>query len=249
MNPPVMTLGERWPDHFLAGINWIHRLGSPANARIVPKSDPTPEILVRALQAIANGRFETSDDLLIGNPPKPALVSVPPPLSPETDYLLIGLNAESARGRFASLPSGGVVFEDPIWALLAAHAVSRKDRAPVAVPCARDDQDLWEHVLVLAGAIEERRYRPEDFFEPIEDWIPPSRAPRFELLTVSSEQLAALRLRGIQALKVSRPPKFFELYQPSIRRPGEEKDSHPASDVDSGRTNTVSPLGRTSLVS
>ena len=220
MNPPTMTLGQRWRDHFLAGITGIHGLESPANAGIVPRSAATPEMLVHTLQAIADGRFETIDDFQIGNPPVPALVSVPPPLSPEADYLLIGLNAETARGRFASVPSGGVVFEDPIWALLAAHAVSRKDRTPVAVPCARDNQDLWERVLLVASAIEERRYQPEDFFETIEDWIPPSRVPRFELLTVCSEQVAELRRRGVQALKVSRPPKFFELYQPPSKRAG-----------------------------
>ncbi len=165
MNPPVMTLGESWRDHFLAGITGIHSLASLADAGIVPKSDPTPETLVRTLQTIADGRFETTGDIKIGNPPVPALVSVPPPLSPEADYLLIGLNAETARGRFASVPSGGVVFEDPIWALLAALAVSRKDRTPVAVPCARDNQDLWERVLLVASAVEERCYQPEDFFE------------------------------------------------------------------------------------
>jgi hypothetical protein len=223
MNPPVMTLGERWLDHFLAGIAWVHGLESLSNGGIVPKSDPTPEMLVHTLQAIASGCFKTSDDFQSGNTPKSALVSAPPSLAPETDYLLIGLNAETARGRFASLPSGGVVFEDPIWALLAAHAVSRKDRVPVAVPWARDDQDLWERIVLVASAIEERRYQPEDFFGPIEDWVPPSRAPRFEWLTVRSEQLAALRRRGIQALKVATPPKFFELYQPPIRPDGREK--------------------------
>jgi hypothetical protein len=159
----------------------------------------------------------TSDHFRVGNPGKPMLVSVPPPLSPETDYLLIGLNAETARNRFASLTTGGVVFEDPIWALLAAHAISLslKDQPRVAVPRARDEKDLWKRVLVVAGAIEQGRYQAEDFFGPIAGWVPPSETPKFELLAVSAEQITALRARGLQALKISRPPKFFELYQPS----------------------------------
>ena len=142
------------------------------------------------------------------------LACVPPPLLPEADYLLIGLNAETARSRFASSTTGGVVFEDPLWALLAAHAVSLKIQPQGAVPRARDANDLWKRVLQVAAAIEQGRYKPEDFFAPIEGWISPSQTPKFELLTVSTEQITALRARGVQSLKISRPPKFFELYQP-----------------------------------
>ena len=172
--------------------------------------------MVRNLQAIASGCFRISDDFHVGQPPKRVLVSKPPPLLPETSYLMIGLNAETQRSRFTSSPIGGVVFEDPIWALLAAHAVSRKDQPCVAIPTARDATDLWNRVLAVADAFEERCYQPEDFFGPIEGWIPPSTTPRFELLTVHSEQIVALRTRGIQALTISRPPKVFELYQPQI---------------------------------
>jgi hypothetical protein len=217
MKEPCLTLGERWLDHYLAGITWIRCLTDRPNARADSgsDSDSTPETLIRVLQGVAIGRLDGAEYFRTGNLGKPALVSVPPPLSPETDYLLIGLNAETARSRFANLTTGGVVFEDPIWAFLAAHAVSLglKDQRWLAVPRARDEEDLWKRVLLIASAIEESHYQPEDFFGPIEGWIPPSETPKFELLTVSTEQLTALRARGVQALKTSRPPKFFELYQ------------------------------------
>jgi hypothetical protein len=218
MNRPVMTLGERWRDHYLTGIAWIQSLSGCVDVWAAPKSDPTPEDLIQVLPALASGCLRISDDFLAGQPPNLALVSVPPRLSPEADYLLIGLNAETPRSRFTSALIGGVAFEDPIWALLAAHAVSRKDQPPVAVPSAQDATDLWNRVCLVASAIEEHHYRPEDFFGPVEGWIPPSTIPRFELLIVGGEQVAALRSRGRQALRISRPPKVFELYQPPTSR-------------------------------
>jgi hypothetical protein len=214
MDTPVLTLGERWRDHYLTGIAWIQSLSGRVDVWTAPKSEPTPENLIRVLQALASGGFRISDYFQAGQPPKPALVSVPPLLSPETDYLLIGLNAETPRSRFTSAPIGGVAFEDPIWALLAAHAISRQDPPRLAVPMARDAMDLWNRVRRAASVIETHHYQPEDFFGAIEGWIPPSTLPRFELLTVGGEQMAALRSRGRQALTVSRPPKVFELYQP-----------------------------------
>jgi hypothetical protein len=229
MNTPDLTLGERWRDHYVTGITWIQSLLGCADVWVAPKSEPTPETLIRVLQALASGCFRISDDFQVGQPPKPVLVSVPPLLLPGTDYLLIGLNAETPRSRFTSSPIGGVVFEDPIWALLAAYAVSRKDQPRVAIPRARDATDLWNRVLAVADAIEKRRYQPEDFFGPIEGWIPPSKMPKFELLSVRSEQIAALRTRGIQALWISRPPKVFELYQPPIgtQGPGPKRSGNP----------------------
>jgi hypothetical protein len=218
MNTPVMTLGKRWVDHFLTGVMWIQSLSAREDDWAGPKSDPTPETLVRVLQALGTGTFQASDYFRAGNPPKATLVSAPPPLLPETDYLLIGLNAQTTRSRFVSVSTGGVIFEDPLWALLVAHAVSQKDRPPVAVPEAIDSVDLWRRVLLVADAIEEHCYQPENFLGPIEGWVPPATMPKFELLTVSSEQIAPLRARGIQALRVSRPPKFFELYQPPKSR-------------------------------
>jgi hypothetical protein len=242
LNTPVMTLGERWLDHYLAGITWIQSLMGRAEARTEPRSDPTPVGLVRVLQALAGGRLRTTDEFPLGKSSQPTLVSTPPPLLPEADYLLIGLNAQTARSRFASLSTGGVVFEDPLWALLVAHAISRHDRSPVAVPKARSSEDLWERVFLVARAIEECRYQPEDFFGPIEGWLPPSNMPKFELLTVGSDQIAALRARGIQALKISRPPKLFELYQPPLSTRGLGQGGSYWGDVpvSSGETGTES---------
>jgi hypothetical protein len=216
MNTPVLTLGESWRDRYLTGIAWIRSLMGRSNVSVEPKSEPTPESLIHDLQALVRGDFRIPDDFEIGQPIKSGLIGKPPPLLPETDYLLIGLNAETARGRFVSSPAGGVVFEDPIWALLVAHGLSREVRPLLAIPKASNSEDLWERVLLIARAIEERRYQPENFLAPIEAWLLPSKTPRFELLTVRSEQVAALRMRGVQALTNSRPPKVFELYQPPI---------------------------------
>jgi hypothetical protein len=57
MKKPCLTLDERWLDHYLAGITWIHSLSGRPNAHTEPESDSTPETLVQVLQGIAVGRL------------------------------------------------------------------------------------------------------------------------------------------------------------------------------------------------
>ena len=86
MNTPVMTLGERWRDHYWTGISWIQSLLGCGDVGAAPKLEPTPETLLGVLQALAGGGCGISDNFQVGQPPKPVLVSEPPPLLPETDY-------------------------------------------------------------------------------------------------------------------------------------------------------------------
>jgi hypothetical protein len=213
MDSPGMTLAARWRDHCLTGTAWVQSLLRREDVPTSLKPETMPDAIPRVLNAIAAGTFSSRDFFQTeGQRVKPGIFIKPPELEPNSSYLLIRLNAETARGRFVSSPVGGVVFEDPIWALLAAHALSVADKPQVAVPRAKDNGDLWAQIGQLEASIESGRYDPRLFFGPIEGWIQPDRSPRFELITVSSEQLAGLRSRGIQTLKISTPPRFFELF-------------------------------------
>jgi hypothetical protein len=170
--------------------------------------------LLRILQEVLEDRYHHDDHFAAGGPPKPTVVARPPDLVPDKEYVLFGLNALTTRGEFVSLPAGGLAFEDPAWALLTANTAARNARPRLAVPRARDADDLWRRLTKVDAAITGGAFKPEDFFGPILGWIPPATQPRFELLTVSGDQAHALRTRGNQALKVSRPPKYFELYEP-----------------------------------
>lgn len=215
----TLTLGPRWADHYLSGTMLLHVLlgYSPA---ITPKVPPTPETLCQVLQDVAAGVYVPDKYFKPGPATWPPFASAPPLLMPGRSFVLVGLNASTSRGQFVSVPAGGVAFEDPLWAILAAHAASKKFR--VGLPLARDNEDLWRRTVVVAEAVRHGNYKPNDFLAVTEGYIAPEDAPKFTLLLVETVQIEALRARGLQSLKVP-TPKFYELFQPPAGAAHERK--------------------------
>lgn len=215
----TLTLGQRWADHYLSGMMLLHILlgHSPA---ITPKAPPTPETLLDALQDVAAGVYSPDKYFKPGPASWPPLVSAPPPLAPGGRYALVGLNASTTGGQFVSVRTGGVAFEDPLWAIFAAHAAAKKFR--VGLPLARDNEDLWRRTVVVAEAVRQGNYKPGDFLAVTDGYIAPEDAPKFTLLSVETVQIEALRARGLQSLKVP-TPKFYELFQPPAGAAHERK--------------------------
>lgn len=209
MNVP-MTLGERWQDHYLIAITMVHLLRHH-DVAVVPKEQPTLEQLTTILRDIATNRYQPSVYFKPGPKPQLSLISKAPELSSGKNYTLIGLNALTARGEFVSVANGGVVFEDPFWAILGAHAVGSSTSPTVGIPRAKDNNDLWRRTLVVKE-VQPSSYQPQSFFGPIKGLIPPATSPNFELLSVDYDQIAALRSRGMQSLRVSDSLRFFELF-------------------------------------
>jgi len=206
----TFTLGQRWIEQYVSGMMLLHSLLGQEVA-IKPKAPPTPETFVKVLGEIAAGTYDSSRYFEPGPPAQLVLITNPPPVDPKERYLMVGVNTETMRSQMMSVGTGGTAFEHPVWAIFAAHALSGKP--PLAVPLATSNEDLWQRLDGLASAVRARRYKPEDFFGPIEGLYPPGAKLRFTLLTVPAEQIPPLRKRGMQALRVSVPPQFFELFQ------------------------------------
>lgn len=214
MPASMLTVGERWRDYYVAGMTLLHILLGH-DVAVAPKGEPTPDTLLQVLRDVAGGRYQPANYVSVhpGGAPRLALLPQPPALVPGTEYLLIGLNALTARGQFVSVRTGGIVFEEPIWAMLAAHAVSTTNNPRLALPKAKDHEQLWKNLALVVNAVRQGTYKSQDFFAPIVGFVPPAVAPEFTLLSVAADQLLSLRIRGAQALKVTTPPTFFELFK------------------------------------
>lgn len=206
----TFTLGQRWIEQYVSGMMLLHSLLGQEVA-VAPKIPPTPEMFVKVLGEIAAGTYNSGRYFQPGSQGQPVLITTPPPVDPKERYWLIGLNTETERSQFMSVETGGTAFEDPVWAIFAAHALSQK--LAVGVPLAAGNDDLWRRLDELVSSIRARRYRSEDFFASIEGFYPPGAKPHFQLLNVPGDQIPALQQRGMQALRVSVPPRFFELFQ------------------------------------
>lgn len=214
MPASMLTLGERWRDHYLARMTLLHILLGH-DVAVSPKGDPTPETLLQILRDVAGGSYQPTNYFSVnpGGAPRFSLFPQAPALAPGTDYLLISLNALTARGQFVSARTGGIVFEEPMWAILAAHAISTMNNPRLALPKANDHEQLWKNLALAVNAVRQGTYKPQDFFGPTAGFVPPAMAPEFALLSVAADQLLSLRTRGAQALKVTTPPTFFELFK------------------------------------
>jgi hypothetical protein len=203
------TISQYWVQQYLCGIMFFHFL-SGYDLNIVPKTEPTPETLVFVLQDIVEGKYEPSKYFKSSNAAQTSFVSEAPPLPPKNLFALIHLNASTARSQFVSVPDGGILYEDPIWAILAAHAISMN--TSVAVPIAQGNQELWKNLPLLKKAVMEKTYKPQEFFGSINGFIPSGSSAKFGLLVVESDKIQALRERGVQSLMAQDGLRFFELF-------------------------------------
>jgi len=203
------TLGPHWVQQYLCGIIFFHSL-SGYDLNIAPKTEPTPETLVLVLQDIVEGKYEPSKYFKSSNAAQICFVSEVPTLLADNLFVLVHLNVSTARSQFISVPDGGILYEDPIWAILAAHAISMKSSA--ALPIAKGNQELWKNLSVLKKAIMEKTYKPQEFFGSVKEFIPSDSSAKFELLVVESDKIQALRDRGTQSLMAKDGLRFFELF-------------------------------------
>ena len=211
MNDLSLTLGQAWVDQYLYGIFLLHILIGNDVSLISPKTEVSLQAFTEVLQEISSGVYNPATHFQLGGFDPRVLIAQPPALPPQSRHILICLNASTARAKFISTQTGGIAYENPIWAIFAAYAISRNES--VAIPLADNNEKLWENLRALDTSVRQHRYSPRQYFGEIEGFFPPNSRPEFTLLSVDADQLEGLRKRGMQTLKVSVPPKFYELFQ------------------------------------
>lgn len=203
------TLGQQWISQYLFGMAALHKLLRVERFN-TPRTAPTPNGFTQILREIAKGTYKAAQYFDAGAGSTPAPTSRPPQLTPGNRYVLFTLNALTDTGSFVSVDAGGLIYEDPFWAILAAHGISSQPR--LALPRAADNDELWRNVPAAAEAVSRGDYKPKMFLEPIKGFIPNNARPEFGLITLEAGQLDALRGEGLQTLAVTAPPKLYELY-------------------------------------
>jgi hypothetical protein len=214
MTEPQLTLERRWIDHYLVGTELLHRL-SGHDPNVTPGNPPTVNTLIDLLNDVASGRYVSSKYFRAGRPREASLVTQAPPLAPRTQYALLGLNASTATGQFVSVDEGGIAFEDPVWAILAAQALSK--RLSFALPVATNNDELWKNLPAARDRVRNGSYEARRYFAAILGFIPTGSPAKFELLMADSGQVGPLRNRGLQTLEGAVQPRFYQLFSPDPR--------------------------------
>jgi hypothetical protein len=209
MDTPQFTVGEHWRERFSSGMAFVRAI-SHCEIPVVRESTLNLEFAVASLNNLALGGYQQPVPSGKDGMSHRLLLDRPPRIEHSTKYLLLTLNALTPRGEFVSVPTGGISFEDPFWAVLSAMALSQKKLT--VLPKAASNEELWSNVSAVDKAAREGSYKESNFFEDAKGFVPPAEFPKFETITVLGEQLAALRDRGVQTLKGTAPPRFYELF-------------------------------------
>lgn len=209
MDTAPFTVGEHWKERFRDGMEIVCTL-LHYEVPLVSDRNLSLESALASLNRLASGKIQSSVRSGEHRPSTFALLEPPPHLEPSANYLLLTLNAVTPRSEFVSSATGGVAFEDPFWAVLSAMALSQKKMA--VLPIAANNEELWTKVSAVDIAVREGSYKESNFFQNAKGFIPPAEFPKFETVTVVGEQLAALRSRGVQTLKGTAPPRYYELF-------------------------------------
>ena len=209
----MLEITTAWLEQYLSALVLLNlMLGQPAAT--TPLRKPVQESIARTLNEIARGLYRPDRHFAQGRA-RPPLAQERRELVAAENYTVILLNASTAESDFASVQTGGVLFEDPAWAVFAAEG-SAQGRM-LGVPLAADDAELSARLPHLETAIREKKYAPEKFFAPVTGFVNPPVAS-FSLVQVTGSQLTALRKQGIQSF--GKPsPKFYVLFAPAAGNP------------------------------
>jgi hypothetical protein len=155
-----------------------------------------PERLLQLAESLRGGKYQPADWFRKGTPPPTAtaLTGEAPKLQAGTIYQTILDPIEEASLRTRSVGAGGMVFEDPFYALLACYnaTLGKPDHV---MPFAKTYKDLWRKRPAIVQAVRTKAYntRVETYFAPAPP--PPANQPRppLQLLTIRGDQLEVLR--------------------------------------------------------
>jgi hypothetical protein len=144
---------------------------------LVPPDDLGPGPLLKLAETLRAGRYRPEAWFRRG-PERVGVEAVPetpPPLAPGATYLTVNLPVREPSQRFRSVGAGGVLFEDPFYALLACHNASR-GKPRLVIPFAREFKNLWQRRRSIIRSVREKTYEPAGYFAealPIDGDQPP----------------------------------------------------------------------------
>jgi hypothetical protein len=138
---------------------------------------------------------------------------VEPEIKGEEHYGLICLNAMSDKGAERGINTAGLVFTDPIYALLIAVLISKSDDIPMIVPKLEKSEFLWS----LRGGLNDYFDGKIDnirgmSFKKIYSYVNFVKEPSFRIIDILGKDLALLREHGEHAIIVDDHIQFIELF-------------------------------------
>jgi hypothetical protein len=134
----------------------------------------------------------------------------PPQLQPRATYTVVAIDAADPLSRHYSMRSGGILFEDPFYAMLASYNAGYRGQL-LTLPQVADWQEAWTRREQIVQSIATKKYDPKRWFI---ECLPGSGGGdlRPEFLSLTGEVLSELRESGLGDLPTARGLAKYALY-------------------------------------
>jgi len=165
--PPAAIIGldgQNWQRTvvlLLAIINYV--MGEPGHAKLQKTLDH--EALLILANQLMTGAYQPREwfqpDSHLGD--KNFIQQFPTNPQADTTYCLPTLPGEDSLTETLNLRSGGVIYEDPFWFLLAAYNINKTaDR--FIIPRPTNPQNAWQSRLEVLAALNNNQYQAAEWF-------------------------------------------------------------------------------------
>jgi hypothetical protein len=131
-----------------------------------------------------------------------------PIVLPGVEYYFLHMPVSDPLSKLYSMRSGGILFEDPFYALLAAYN-SARTRTLLMLPMVGDSQEAWSRRPELVRALSQKEYQPERFFVECISLAGPLQA---DLLVLKGSVLDGLRKEGFADIAGKQGLAKYALY-------------------------------------
>jgi len=205
---------KQWEGDFVAALCKVHHaLGRPNLCRPKGRIDATSATTI--LQALSSINyipemfFESGRPVSLSYQPS----TEPPVVDPDASYILVRLDALTHLGVVTSVAFGGVVYEDPVLAVMAAWQVGRHTE-PRVVPQALDFDTLWKMRAEIFDALPDpwaTRDSPPNFAV---GHVRLSTTAKLSTLVVRGSDLLQVRQKGSLAIFGDGRLQLFQLFTP-----------------------------------
>ena len=209
-----MFIESLWQDHVIALLTAINALlDAPDYA--VPIAPLTASDIAKIATSLQEGKYQPAQwfKKASGDQIKGTVSASLPAIDPEKNYDVLRLLLEPSGLEHLSKRSGGILFEDPFYALLAGFNFGRfkKPWVEVRVP---SREKAWEQRSVIVHEFTRKVYRPERYFHLAGAALTGDGKTPATAHIISGKDLASLELNGMADVVLdSGAGQLFLLYR------------------------------------
>jgi hypothetical protein len=141
------------------------------------------------------------------------IASATPPIIANARYDMVCLGLGPAGLEHISKRSGGLLYEDPFYAVLAAYNVGQKKIHRVEVKVSSREQ-AWSQRLQILSELRQNTYRAENYFVISGARVVGLNTPLWRIASISGQDLSRLDISGQTEVSVGEMPMhLYGLYQ------------------------------------